>query len=69
MGLNNGLHNMPLRIELGQSSMAPPPFNNNNNIDDLETVRLIIINNNYFHYIRHVTRKHMNRVVAPDYAA
>ena len=32
IGLNNGLHNVPLRIEPGQSSLAPPPFNNNNNI-------------------------------------
>ena len=31
MGLNNGLHNVPVRIEPGQSSLAPPPFNNNNN--------------------------------------
>ena len=30
MGLNNGLHNVPVRIEPGQSSLAPPPFNNNN---------------------------------------
>ena len=32
MGLNNGLHNVPVRIEPGQSSLVPPPFNNNNNI-------------------------------------
>ena len=31
MGLNNGLHNVPERIEPGQSSLAPLPFNNNNN--------------------------------------
>ena len=31
MGLNNGLLNVPMRIEPGQSSLAPPPFNNNNN--------------------------------------
>ena len=31
MGLNNGLHNVPVRIEPGQSSLAPPPFDNNNN--------------------------------------
>ena len=30
MGLNNGLHNVPVGIEPGQSSLAPPPFNNNN---------------------------------------
>ena len=30
MGLINGLHNVPVRIELGQSSLAPPPFSNNN---------------------------------------
>ena len=32
MGLSNGLHNVPVRIEPCQSSQAPPPFNNNNNI-------------------------------------
>ena len=31
MGLNNGLHNVPVRIEPGQSSLAPPPFNSNIN--------------------------------------
>ena len=31
MGLNNGLHSVPVRIEPGQSSLAQPPFNNNNN--------------------------------------
>ena len=33
MGLNNSLHNVPVRIEPGQASLAPPPFNNNNNSD------------------------------------
>ena len=31
MGLNNGLHNVPLRIEPGQSSLALPHFNTNTN--------------------------------------
>ena len=31
MGLNNGLHNVPVRIEPGQPFLAPPPFNNSNN--------------------------------------
>ena len=31
MGLNNSLHNVPVRIEPGQSSLAPPPFNSNIN--------------------------------------
>ena len=31
MGLNNGLHNVSVRIERGQSFLAPPPFNKNNN--------------------------------------
>ena len=26
MGLNNGLHNVPVRIKPGQSSLAPPPL-------------------------------------------
>ena len=35
MCLNNGLHNVPVRIEPGQFSLAPPPLNNNNNtLDD-----------------------------------
>ena len=29
MGLNNGLHNVPVRIEPGQSSLAPSRYNNN----------------------------------------
>ena len=37
MGLNNGLHNVPVRIEPGQSSLAPPPFNNNNNNNNNNT--------------------------------
>ena len=36
MGLNNGLHNVPVRIEPGQSSLAPPPFNSNNNNNNLK---------------------------------
>ena len=31
MGLNYGLHNVPMRIEPGRSPLALPPFNNNNN--------------------------------------
>ena len=37
MGLNNGLHNVPVRIEPGQSCLAPPPFNNNNNNGAVQT--------------------------------
>ena len=32
IGLNNGLHNVPARIDAGRSCLAPLPFNNNNNI-------------------------------------
>ena len=32
-GLNNGLHNVPVRIEPGQSSLAPQPFNNNDKLN------------------------------------
>ena len=38
MGLNNGLHNVPVRIEPGQSSLAPPPFNNNNTVTNSATL-------------------------------
>ena len=37
MDLNNGLRNVPVRIEPGQSSLAPPPFNNNNNNNKTNT--------------------------------
>ena len=54
MGLNIGLHNVPVRIESGQSSLAPPPFNNNNNNNnnvaaDINTfVRLVIIRHSFY---------------------
>ena len=52
MGLNNGVHNVPVRIEPGQSSLAPPPFNNNNNDNvaaDINTfVKLVIIRHSFY---------------------
>ena len=41
MGLNNGLHNVPVRIDAGQSSMAPPPFNSNNKAN-FEIIKLLL---------------------------
>ena len=35
IGLNNGLRNVPVRIEPGQSSVALLPFNNNNTVEFL----------------------------------
>ena len=39
MGLNNGLHIVPERIESGQSSLAPPPFNNINNSTKVQRMK------------------------------
>ena len=42
MGLNNSLHYVPVRIEPGQSSLAPPPFNNSKLIELTKLLNYVV---------------------------